>query len=638
MLKRLLLKIWKESFLALVVLAVMAGTSYGAVYNLRADVTTKIIDGATIPMWGFALVSYDIGTGIIPGDNTVKIPGPELAVPLGQDLSINLTNNLPVPVSIVISGQNLPTDSGGIKQPPTYVDGRVMSFAHETAANGGTATYTWNNLKPGTYIYQSGTNPAVQVQMGLYGAVKKDAALGIAYTGNPNIDASYLNEGTLFFSAIDPDIHHSVATGNYTGIQAQTITGYTPPLIIKSLTSTIDYWPRYFLINGEPYSAGTLPLPAGNINERTLIRFLNAGLQTFVPTLLGSHISIIAEDGNLLPYQKEQYSLILPAGKTTDAIFTPQLPGTYSFFDRRLNVTNAGTTPGGMIAKLSVGGSVQAPISVADTYSVAAGGTLNVAAPGVLGNDTGTGPLTAALVVASGPTYGTLTLNANGSFTYVNTSLPVAGVDSFQYTANNIGGTSAAAIVTINVINNAAPVANGQAVTTNEDTPVSITLTATDANGNVLTYSIIASPMNGTLSGMPPNVIYTPVLNYFGLDSFTFKANDGLVDSNVATVDITVTSVNDPPVAVDDSASTARNTPVIINLIANDTDIDGTINPGSVVITTQPTRGGTIANHLNGTVTFTPKNNFRGTDVFRYRVRDNSNGLSNIATVRVNVK
>lgn len=612
MLKKLLLKRWKESFLALVVLAVMAVTSHAAVYNLQADVTTKVIDGTTIPMWGFA---QDSGPVTVPGPTLTVLPG-------DTTLIINLTNNLPVPVSIVIPGQSIiPT--------PTYDGGRVLSFTAAAPAKVGTtpgsATYTWNNLKPGTYIYQSGTNPAVQIQMGLYGAVKKDAATNIAYTGNPNIDASYLNEVTLFFSAIDPVIHGHVAGGTY---------GTPPP---TGITSTIDYWPRYFLVNGEPYSAGTLPLPAGNINERTLIRFLNAGLQTYVPTLLGSHISIIAEDGNLSPYAKEQYSLILLAGKTIDAIFAPQVPGTYPIFDRRLNVTSAGAYPGGMITKLLVGGTVPVPTATDDSYSVAAGGTLNVSAPGVLGNDTGTGPLTAALVPGSGPTNGTLTLNANGSFTYVNTSL-VAGTDSFQYTANNAGGPSAAATVRINVIINTAPVANIQAVTTNEDTPVAITLTATDADGNPLTYNIVTPPSNGTLTGTPPNVAYTPVLNYFGPDSFTFKANDGLVDSNVATVSITVNSVNDLPVAVDDSALTTRNTPVIINLIANDTDIDGTINPASVVITTLPTRGGTVTNHLNGTVTFTPKNNFRGTDVFRYRVNDNNGGLSNIATVRVNVK
>ena len=95
--------------------------------------------------------------------------GTNLSVPPGEStLTINLTNNLSVPVSMVIPGLMTAMN-------PTFVGGRVMSFTTETAP-GATATYTWNNVNPGTYLYLSGTNPAVQVQMGLYGAVKKDYA------------------------------------------------------------------------------------------------------------------------------------------------------------------------------------------------------------------------------------------------------------------------------------------------------------------------------------------------------------------------------------------------------------------------------------------------------------------------------
>lgn len=93
------------------------------------------------------------------------------------------------------------------------------------------------------------------------------------------------------------------------------------------------------------------------------------------------------------------------------------------------------------------------------------------------------------------------------------------------------------------------PVANNQSVITNEDTPLAITLTATDPDGDPLTYSIVTNPANGVLSGTAPTVTYTPNLNFYGSDSFTFKANDGKVDSNSATVSITVNPVNDPPVA-----------------------------------------------------------------------------------------
>jgi hypothetical protein len=87
---------------------------------------------------------------------------------------------------------------------------------------------------------------------------------------------------------------------------------------------------------------------------------------------------------------------------------------------------------------------------------------------------------------------------------------------------------------------NRAPVANNQNVSTNVYTAKSITLVATDADSNPMTYSIETYPLNGSLTGTAPNVIYTPTANYYGSDSFTFKANDGTVDSNIATVSITI--------------------------------------------------------------------------------------------------
>jgi hypothetical protein len=88
---------------------------------------------------------------------------------------------------------------------------------------------------------------------------------------------------------------------------------------------------------------------------------------------------------------------------------------------------------------------------------------------------------------------------------------------------------------------NVAPVANNQNVETAQDTATPLTLTATDANGSALTYSVVTQPAHGTLSGTAPNLTYTPALDYNGGDSLTFKANDGQLDSNVATVTITVT-------------------------------------------------------------------------------------------------
>ena len=89
------------------------------------------------------------------------------------------------------------------------------------------------------------------------------------------------------------------------------------------------------------------------------------------------------------------------------------------------------------------------------------------------------------------------------------------------------------------------PVANDQSVTTAEDTAKAITLTATDVDGDALTYTVVTQPSHGTLTGIAPNLTYTPDANYYGTDSFTFKANDGTDDSNIATVRIIVTPVTE---------------------------------------------------------------------------------------------
>jgi len=122
----------------------------------------------------------------------------------------------------------------------------------------------------------------------------------------------------------------------------------------KPVTSTIDYQPKYFLINGQPYTSGLPPLPAGNPTDRVLIRFVNAGLETHVPVLQDFYMKVVAEDGYQYKHGKLQYSLTLPAHKTKDAIIVPTAAGTYPVYDRRLRLTNAGASPGGMLTYLNV--------------------------------------------------------------------------------------------------------------------------------------------------------------------------------------------------------------------------------------------------------------------------------------------
>lgn len=160
---------------------------------------------------------------------------------------------------------------------------------------------------------------------------------------------------------------------------------------------------------------------------------------------------------------------------------------------------------------------------------------------------------------------------------------------------------------------------------------------ALDVDGDSLTFSIVTQPAHGVLSGALPNPIYTPNLNYDGLDSFTFKVNDGLVDSNIATVDITVTGINDAPVAINDAYMVNEDT--VLNVLApgvlsNDQDVEGDVL--SVQLVSNVGHGELIFN-TNGGFTYTPTANYHGTDSFTYRAYDRQL-YSGVAVVTITIK
>ena len=218
-----------------------------------------------------------------------------------------------------------------------------------------------------------------------------------------------------------------------------------------------------------------------------------------------------------------------------------------------------------------------APVAVADSYITNEDTPLSISASGVLGNDSDVDSAVFSAVKVTDPTNGSLTLNANGSFTY--TPNPnFYGADSFTYKANDGSVDSAPATVTITITAvNDAPVANAQSVPTDEDIPVGITLTASDVDSGSLTYAIVTPPGHGILSGTAPILTYTPASNYHGSDSFSFKANDGSVDSAPATVTITITPVNDAPtITVSTATQTVQYSDNIPTITITATDIDST--------------------------------------------------------------
>ena len=175
------------------------------------------------------------------------------------------------------------------------------------------------------------------------------------------------------------------------------------------------------------------------------------------------------------------------------------------------------------------------------------------------------------------------------------------------------------------------PVAKSQSVSLNEDTVKQVVLSASDADGNNLTFSIVTPPAHGTLTGTLPNVTYRPAANYNGPDSFTFRASDGSLTSNIATVSLTVAPVNDAPVALAAKHSTPRN--VAITRQAGATDVDG--NALTYAITTQPTKGTLTLNAATGMFTYKPAAGKTGADFFQFRVND---GTTNSSPARVDIQ
>ena len=236
-------------------------------------------------------------------------------------------------------------------------------------------------------------------------------------------------------------------------------------------------------------------------------------------------------------------------------------------------------------------------------------------------------PLTYSIVTQ--PTHGTLSGTAP-NVTYM-PALNWNGSDSLTFKANDgsLNSNTATVSITITAVNDA-PIANNQSVTTNEDTQKAITLTATDIEGSPLTYSVVDSPTHGTLSGTAPNVTYTPAIDYYGSDSFTFKANDGSLNSNTATVSITITAVNDAPIANNQSVITNEDTAKAITLTA--ADIEG--SPLTYSVVGSPTHG-----TLSGTapnLTYTPAIDYNGSDSFTFKANDGSLN-SNTATVSITI-
>ena len=188
-------------------------------------------------------------------------------------------------------------------------------------------------------------------------------------------------------------------------------------------------------------------------------------------------------------------------------------------------------------------------------------------------------------------------VNADGSFTYT-PARDANGADSFTFRANDGTATSDAVVsITVNAVNDG-PVAQAGTLNTAEDTPQSGTLVATDVDSPSLTYSVVAQGTKGTVTITDASTgayTYTPAQDANGADSFTFKASDGTTDSNVATVTIAATPVNDTPVRSSASPALAAVDEDSFNVTAVPLGLGGlTYAPGPITATDESSQTLTI--------------------------------------------
>jgi len=293
----------------------------GVLLLLLPGASEAVIDGITGPTFNLTAKTGHISTGegnsvfmwgYADGASNMQYPGPTMIVNEGQTVTVNLTNQLPMPVSIVFPGQDV-TATGG-----------SPGLLTREAPPGGTVTYTFTASNPGTFVYYSGTRPELQMEMGLVGALIVRPTMGANYAYND--DASMFDHEYLFLhTQMDPRIHAYVEMG-----------------MMDKIDFT-DYWPVYWFYNGRnapdtlfPSDVPWLPnqpyncLPRLHPGETLLMRIVSGSNNSHPFHPHGNNHIMIARDG--VPLEStpgggidlgiNDFTVTVVPGETVDALFT----------------------------------------------------------------------------------------------------------------------------------------------------------------------------------------------------------------------------------------------------------------------------------------------------------------------------
>ena len=265
-------------------------------------------DGNSVHMWGYSVAG-----------SPMQYPGPTLIVNQGDAVTVNLTNtNIPMPVSILFPGQEAVTATGGTAG--QFTRESTMS----SPGTGNTVSYTFTASNPGTYTYYSGTQPGLQVEMGLMGAlIVRSSTPGQAYN-DTDAASQYDREYLYVLSSIDPHVHQDVEFGLWADVD-NTVSHATLWFINGRLAPDTLFPDGAAFLPNQPYGSLAQMHPGENV----LVRVIGGGREAHPLHLHGNNFTLFARDGRLLSstgaaadLSVSDYTLQTLPGSTYDAIWT----------------------------------------------------------------------------------------------------------------------------------------------------------------------------------------------------------------------------------------------------------------------------------------------------------------------------
>lgn len=363
-------------------------------------------------------------------------------------------------------------------------------------------------------------------------------------------------------------------------------------------------------------------------------------------------IDVLANDSNaagtinpasvavVTPTAEGRVALATATGKVTYTP-SPNFNGTDSFTYRFENL--AGTQSNTATVTLTIEAANDAPLAINDLADTALDSSITI---DVLANDSDVDAgdtLDGSTLALTGTASNGLATVESGQVLYT-PNVGFSGIDSFRYRVRDDNGAfSNEATVRINVTGaNSRPVANDDSATLDEDDSATINLLAndSDADGTLDADSvqIVSNPENGSVSLSSGSATYTPNADFNGTDSFTYVvADDGGALSAGATVTLTVNGVDDAPRVADDTAEILGQVLHSVNVLGNDSDVDGSLNVTTVVIVDSPAQGVASVDPVTGAIGYTPGGGFTSQDSLTYTVQDNTANVSEKATLTLQI-